>query len=480
VDVEKKLIKTKIVCTLGPSTASEEMIRKLARKGMDVARLNFSHGRISDHEKMIALVKKVRRDLAHPIAILADLQGPRIRTGVFKGGRAEFKPGSTVLVNSKGDFIGSNREFSIPYPRLYREMKKGDRIFIDGGLIELLVEGKKNGVLVAEVVEGGEVHDHKGVNLPRANLSLNSLTPKDLRDLKFLQTQDVDYIAQSFVRVASDVADLRKRISKWRQKPKIIAKIETAEALDDIDAIIDASDGIMIARGDLGVELKPEDIPLIQKDLIKKCNAAFKPVITATQMLESMIHSPIPTRAEASDVANAVLDGTDALMLSGETAMGKYPLKAVETMNLIAKKAEFVLTHAPHFDSFDEKPLHHSIVEAISSAVTHTAFHLKAKFIVAYTTHGTTARLISKHKPLQKIIAFTPHESAQNQCALLWGVEPLLLKKAGGLEEFTRMAEAELKKRRLVKKGDVLVLTAGIPLEMSNTNVMKVHVVNGF
>ncbi|MEM4254938.1 MAG: pyruvate kinase [Candidatus Norongarragalinales archaeon] len=473
--------KTKIVCTLGPSTSSEETIRKLARKGMDVARLNFSHGRLSDHARMISLVKKVRRELGVPIAILADLQGPRIRTGVFKSGKAELKRGSTVLVNSESDFVGSGREFSIPYARLSKEVGVGDRIFIDGGLIELLVVGKKNGVLAAEVVEGGEVGDHKGVNLPNADISLNSLTRKDLRDLKFLQSQNADYVAQSFVRVAGDVMFLKKKLSRWKLKPKVIAKIETAKALYDIDAIIDESDGIMIARGDLGIELNPEEVPLIQKSLIKKCNAAFKPVITATQMLESMTYSPIPTRAEASDVANAVLDGTDALMLSGETAMGKYPLKAVETMDSIAKKAEFVLTHAPHFDSFEGKPLHHSIVEAISGAVTHTAFHLKAKFIVAYTTHGTTARLISKHKPPQKIIAFTPHESARNQCALLWGVEPLLLRKAGGLEDFTRMAETELKARKLVKKGDLLVLTAGIPLEVSgNTNVMKVHVVNGF
>ena len=474
--------KTKIVCTLGPSTSSEEAIVKLARKGMDVARLNFSHGRLESHAGMISAVKRVRKKLGKPIAILADLQGPRIRTGVVKNGMVELKRGSLVSINTRGDFIGSAREFSIPYPLLAREMQVGDRIFIDGGLMELLVQGKKNGRLAAEVVEGGELRDHKGVNLPNADLSLGSLTAKDLRDLKFLQAQGVDYIAQSFVRFAGDVRLLRRKISKWRQKPKIIAKIETAKALDDIDAIIEESDGIMVARGDLGVELKPEEVPLAQKLLIKKCNAAYKPVITATQMLESMTPSPIPTRAEASDVANAVLDGTDALMLSGETAMGKYPFKTVETMEAIAHKTESALAHSiQSHDHDDVKPLHHNIVEAISRAVTQTAFLLKAKFIVAYTTHGTTARLISKHKPLQKIIAFTPHESACNQCALLWGAEPLLLRKAGGLEEFTRMAETELKKRRMVRKGDVLVLTAGIPLEVSgNTNVMKVHVVNGF
>lgn len=474
--------KTKIVCTIGPGTSSEESIMKLAKKGMSVARLNFSHEKQEDHAKVINAIKNVRKELCMPLAILADLQGPRIRTGVVKNGSVELKRGSEAVINSRHGFEGNSREFSIIYPKLVEEVNLGDKIYIDGGLLELLVKRKEKNTLITEVMEGGELRDRKGVNLPNANISLEALTGKDLSDLKFLEKQEIEYIGLSFVRFPGDVRNLREKMKNWKIKPKIISKIETAKALSFIEEIIEESDGVMVARGDLGVELKPEEVPIIQKELIRKCNLAYKPVITATQMLESMTNSPIPTRAEASDVANAVLDGTDALMLSGETAVGKYPYKAVEMMGLIARKAESVLTHSIRSTiAFEEQPLHHSIVEAISTAVTQTAVHLKAKFIIAYTTHGTTARLISKHKPPQKIIAFTPDEFALNQCALLWGVECSLLKKPGGLEEFTQLAEMELKRKKLVKKGEVVVMTAGVPLEKSgNTNVMKVHVINGF
>ena len=472
--------KTKIVCTLGPASSSEKIITEMALKGMDVARLNMSHANHDKTVEIIGIVKKVRKKLGRPIAILADLQGPRIRTGKVEGGKVELRKGSVVLLNNKNDFTGSSKEFSILYPPLTKELKKGDSVFIDGGLIELKIEGKEGGKLVTEVMAGGVLQDHKGVNLPNANITLPSITPKDSRDLRFLKKQGVDYVAQSFVRFASDVEKLKKIVSGWKNKPRVIAKIETAKALDEIDSIISASDGIMVARGDLGVELKPEEVPIVQKNLIKKCNLAYKPVITATQMLESMIQNPVPTRAEASDVANAVFDGSDAVMLSGETAVGKYPIDTVEMMATIARKAESVLQHSPRqFFELEHRTQKESITEAISSAVTQTAVHLRAKLIVAHTTRGFTARLISKHKPPQKIIAFTPNENVYQQCALLWGVEPVLLHKPSDLVDFTRRAQKYLLEKKMVEKGDVIVITAGIPFETGiTTNVLKVHVIS--
>ncbi len=461
--------RTKIIATVGPASSSAAVIAKLIRAGMDAARLNFSHGDRKDHVLRIRLIRSEAARAGKPIAIIQDLQGPKLRVGVMKDDAVTLRRGDTVTVTTN-KITGSTGIFSVTYPRLAKDLKAGDTILLDDGRLELRVAGKNSRGLSCTVIRGGVLKSHKGVNLPGARLSLPSLSVKDREDLRFGVKQGVDYIALSFVRTADDIIRTRRYLRSLRADIPIIAKIEKPEAIRNLDEIIRAADGIMVARGDLGVEMPPENVPLLQKRIIEACHWGEKPVITATQMLESMIENPQPTRAEASDVANAILDGTDCVMLSGETAVGKYPVQSVEFMARIAKQAETSVNPWPPDEDVSGPD------ESVAHAACRAAQEQCANAIVTFTQSGSTALLVSKHRPRMSIIAPTPFEGVARKISLYWGVSPVILRPKKTTDDMITSVERIMLNQKLAKPHDLIVITAGVPIGVAgSTNMMKIH-----
>ncbi|MBI5491528.1 MAG: pyruvate kinase [Deltaproteobacteria bacterium] len=465
--------KTKVVATIGPASQSPQVIEELLRAGVDVVRLNFSHGERNLHGQVIRDVRAASKKLSRPVSILMDLQGPKIRVGRLIKPSIALKKGDKLLISAE-DLDGDERMISTTYADLYRDVKAGDRILMDDGLIEAKVKGVAGRVVECEVVYGGVLKEHKGMNLPGVNVSAPSLTDKDMEDLDLGIGREVDYIALSFVRRRADLVDLKRRIKDRGADIPVIAKIEKAEAIEDLDAILDEADGIMIARGDLGVELSAEVIPILQKKLISKANEAGKIVITATQMLESMIENARPTRAEASDVANAVFDGTDALMLSGETAVGKYPVRAVEMMVRIAAEAEEAALSQKHFLR-RKKPQAGSFAQAVAFAASAASSEVNSKAIAVFTQTGDTARILSKLRPSTRVVAFTPLEPTWRRLSLVWGVEPFMLEFGAHTDEMICRGEAALLDNGVASLGDTIVIVSGTKVGMIGaTNMMKI------
>jgi pyruvate kinase len=436
---------------------------------MDVARLNFSHGDHDTHKKAIEFIRDISKKYMRPIAILQDLQGIKIRVGLVEDGAVELKKGSKLLL-IPGEGIGNQKQIFISYPALLKDAKMGDRILLDDGLIQLSVLGKSKNALKMKVIEGGILKDKKGVNLPGIKLSVESFTKKDEKDLLFGIEMGVDYVAISFVRYASDIRKVKEWLRNRKQQIPIIAKIEKPEALCNIEEILSETDGIMVARGDLGVEMPSEKVPLIQKGLIDKANRNGKIVITATQMLESMTEHIRPTRAETTDVANAVLDGTDALMLSAETATGKYPVNSVKMMDRIIRYTESTKEGEASYIRGN------TFAEATADAACRAAEDIKSKAIVAFTQSGFTAGLLSKFRPRVPIIALTPDEKIQNRACLYWGVTPKIMKLPSTTDEMIKNIEKALLTEKIVKRGDSIVITSSSPLSTrGKTNFMKLH-----
>lgn len=473
--------RTKIVATIGPASSTPEMIDRLIAAGIDVARLNFSHGSHEDHANRIRLLRAAARKVDKPLAILQDLQGPKIRTGrLVNHETVTLIPGNRFTITNI-ETEGSAERVSTTYQALPHDVKIGDRILISDGLIELRVLRSADHEVETEVVFGGELRENQGINLPGVNVSAPALTEKDLADLEFGLSQGVDYVALSFVRRARDVLQAKERMDALGTRAPLIAKIEKPEALDDLAAILDATDGIMVARGDLGVEIPTEQVPIVQKHLIEAANTIGKPVITATQMLDSMIRNPRPTRAETSDVANAIIDGTDAVMLSGETANGSFPIESVQMMARIAEVTEASGRHGdvlpaqldPRMVAIIEPK--HDIADAISAAAVAIVHTLKTKAIVAFTASGNTARSVAHLRPEVPIFAFTPNEQAYNQLNLVWGVEPILCEFTDQLEDLQTMLERIVIQRGLAIPGDRLVMTGGHPIAGHGaTNFLKI------
>ena len=461
--------KTKIVCTLGPASENEETLRELIKNGLNVCRLNFSHGSHEEHKGRMDLVKKLREELNMPTAILLDTKGPEIRTGKFDVPEVFLEEGQTFTITMK-DVIGDKERCTVSYKGLANDVKPGDTILIDDGLVGLTVKEVNNDDIVCEVQNSGIVKNHKGVNVPGVKVNLPAITEKDRSDIEFGIEQGIDFIAASFVRKVSDVLAIREILEENNATHiKIISKIENQEGVENLDEIIEVSDGIMVARGDLGVEIPTEEIPVVQKLMIKKCNEAGKPVITATQMLDSMIRNPRPTRAEVTDVANAIYDGTDAIMLSGETAAGKYPVEAVKTMATIAKRAEETMRNRR--DKINKSK---NVTDAISYATCTTAMDLEAKAILSSTASGHTARMVSKFRPDCPIVATTSNESVRRQLALTWGVLPLMREKSANIDQVIVNSIEAAKTSNYVSKDDVVVITAG---GGETTNLIKVETV---
>lgn len=465
--------KTKIVCTIGPSSSSREVLETLITTGLDVARLNFSHGTHEEHGQVIAAIRELSQKLGRHVAILQDLCGPKIRLGTIENAPVNLEKGALFTFVDE-EIAGNSVRASISYKDLSREARVGDRILIDDGLIELKVKEITDKEMQCEVITGGPISSHKGVNLPGVRLSIAALTEKDIDDLRFGLRSGVDMVALSFVRYDTDIMKAREIMKEEGRFVPIIAKIEKQEAVDNFESILHTADGIMVARGDLGVELPYEEVPLIQKKLIRMCQESTKPVITATQMLDSMIHNPRPTRAEATDVANAIMDGTDAIMLSGETASGKYPVAAVETMVKIAEYTEKFLPYEEvHGRRCDKK----NAVEAISLATCEMAENLQAKAIIVSTNSGRTARAVSKYKPRHPIIAITSSLEACRKLMVSWGVFPAMMESSKNTDTFIEdLCNASIG-TGIVSEGDMAVITAGIPEGMKgSTNMIKLHI----
>ncbi|KKI57613.1 pyruvate kinase [Staphylococcus pasteuri] len=470
--------KTKIVCTIGPASESEEMIEKLINAGMNVARLNFSHGSHEEHKGRIDTIRKVAKRLNKTVAILLDTKGPEIRTHNMKDGVIELEKGKEVIV-SMSEVEGTPEKFSVTYDNLINDVQVGSYILLDDGLVELQVKDidHNNGEVKCDILNTGELKNKKGVNLPGVKVNLPGITDKDADDIRFGIKEDVDFIAASFVRRPSDVLDIREILEQEKANITIFPKIENQEGIDNIEEILEVSDGLMVARGDMGVEIPPEKVPMVQKDLIRKCNKLGKPVITATQMLDSMQRNPRATRAEASDVANAIYDGTDAVMLSGETAAGLYPEEAVKTMRNIVVSAEAAQDYKKLL-SDRTKLVETSLVNAIGISVAHTALNLNVKAIVAATESGSTARTISKYRPHSDIIAVTPSEKTARQCAIVWGVYPVVKEGRKNTDALLNNAVATAVETERVQNGDLIIITAGVPTgEKGTTNMMKIHLV---
>ena len=472
--------KTKVICTLGPAVDNEEMLRKLILSGMNCARFNFSHG---THESQLATLnrlKRVRDSMGAPVAALLDTKGPEIRIKTFKDGPITLAEGDTFTLTTR-EVEGTKDIVSVTYDNLHNEVSKDTRILIDDGLIELVVNEIKGQDIICTVNSAGGLSNNKSINIPDTSIQLPALTEKDRSDLKFAAENDFDIIAASFVRKASDVEDIRAELAKWGGEGiRIVSKIENREGVDNFDEILAASDGIMVARGDLGVEIPAHEVPVIQKELIAKCTMAGKAVVTATQMLDSMMRNPRPTRAEVSDVANAVFDGTSCVMLSGETASGKYPIEALETMVDTVIAAEQATNYwGRYLRRYDLRPGRpHSINRAISHTCCMTAMDLGASAILAATTSGHTARAISRFKPACPIIALTTREKVRRQMAITWGVVPLLYGTVDSTDRLFALCVESARKEGLIEAGDTVVITAGVPMnERGTTNLIKAQVV---
>jgi pyruvate kinase len=465
---------SKIVCTIGPATRSPRMIRKLIQAGMDVARLNFSHGTHEEHAQSIAMLREAAVESKKPIAILADLQGPKIRTGALAGGGTVLLRGGQKFVITTAKVLGDSTRVNTTFRPMPREVKRGDRILLSDGLIELRVESTTHTEVICQVVNGGILGEHKGINLPGVQLHVPALPDKDRVDLRFALARGADYIAVSFVRRGEDVAMAKALVRHAKKDTPIIAKLEKPEALENLDEILSVSDGVMVARGDLGVEMSPERVPVAQKNIIARAREFRRPVITATQMLESMTENPRPTRAEASDVANAIFDGSDAVMLSAETATGKYPVEAVGMMARIIEEAEASIHEYPR-PAAQEKLM---VAETVAELVCHASRELHMKLIAVFTHSGFTARLVSRYRPLVPIVAFSPEAETRRRMALLWGVTSRSIVDIKKIDGLAAVAEKRLVEERMVKKGDVIGIVAGTPMGIrGTTNFMKFHVI---
>lgn len=476
--------KTKIICTMGPNTNDREVMKQLALSGMDVARFNFSHGDYEEHMGRMKILESVREELELPIATLLDTKGPEIRTGCLKDGKkVTLKEGDTYTLTTK-EIVGDDKKGYINYAGLPEDVKKGDKILIDDGLLELDVLEVNGCEIVCRVANGGELGEKKGVNVPNVKIKLPALTEKDKEDIRFGMEAGFDFIAASFVRNAGAIREIKEILEAGGSRMAVIAKIENAEGIENIDEIIEASDGIMVARGDMGVEIPPEKVPYIQKMIIRKCNEACRVVITATQMLDSMIRNPRPTRAEVTDVANAVYDGTDAVMLSGETAMGRYPVEAVKMMYQIAEDSERHL----NYNSYQKRTVNEENIKNISNAVCYssvaTAHDLGAKVIVAPSISGFTTRMLSKWRPSALVAGLSPSMSAVRQMQLYWGVKPFHAKRAESTDVLIYSSIELLKEKGIVNEGDIVVATAGVVTyanrhsPAADTNIMRVVVVD--
>lgn len=469
--------KTKIVCTLGPSTDNEDILKQMMLAGMDVARCNFSHGTYDNHRQRMEMIRKLRKETGKPVAILLDTRGPEVRVKKFKDGKVTLEENQLFTLTSD-EVEGSVDKVSVTYNRLYEDLEVGMRVLIDDGLIEMKVEQIDQKNIVCRVINGGTVSDHKGVNVPDVDLSMPYISEKDREDILFGISQDVDFIAASFVQKKEDIMQLRRLLEKnGGSDIKIISKIENKQGVTNIDDIIAVSDGIMVARGDMGVEIPYEDVPVIQKKIIRKVYQTGKQVITATQMLESMIRNPRPTRAETTDIANAVYDGTSAIMLSGETAAGAYPVEAVRTMVRIAERTEQDMDYRKRFYQ-SGKEADKDVTNAICHATCTTALDLNAKAIVTVTKSGRSARMLAKYRPESDIISCTTTEKVCRQLSLTWGVTPIRIKEEKEIFSLFDKAIQASVKMHLLSTGDLTVITSGVPIGMSGTtNMIKVQIV---
>ncbi len=470
------LRRAKIICTIGPACHSEAAMRDLLRLGMDIARLNFSHGSHEDHARHIERLRRAAAQEGRSVCILQDLQGPKIRTGhLERHAPVQVETGSKVIITPR-EVAGTPTRISTTFPNLAREVAEGTRILISDGLIELRVCGIRGKDVVCEVVNGGMLAEHQGINLPGVALSIPALTDKDRKDLEFGIAHGVDAVALSFVRTAADVETAKQIVASHGSDIPVIAKLEKPQAIDHLEAILEISDGVMVARGDLGVEIAPEKVPVIQKHIIRRAATWRKPVITATQMLESMIENPRPTRAEASDVANAVFDGTDAVMLSAETATGRYPREAVAIMSRIVVEAEASMAD---YSEVRRRRRHDglSVAETICESIAHAAEDLPMGAIAIFTETGNTARMISKYRPKAPIYAFTHIEPVVHRMNLYWGVHPVRCPQARSIEHMVTMAEDQLLGTNMLKAGDVLGVVAGTRQTAGSTNFIRLHTV---
>ncbi|WP_017662314.1 pyruvate kinase [Baaleninema simplex] len=467
--------RTKIVATLGPASSSPEVIKQMVEAGMSVARLNFSHGNYDDHAKTITNLRAISAELDTPITILQDLQGPKIRIGQLPDGEIPINEGESLTLVPVSEYREEPQTAGIDYPYLAEEAKPGAQILLDDGLLELEIEAIAGNAVCCRVVEGGCLKSRKGVNIPSLDLRLPSMTEKDQQDLQFGLSQGVDWVSLSFVRTADDIRELKEFIAKHGENHvPVIAKIEKPQAIAHLDEIVAECDGLMVARGDLGVEVSPEKVPMLQKRIIRACNMRGIPAITATQMLDSMIREPRPTRAEASDVANAILDGTDAVMLSGESAVGKYPLKAVKMMAKIARQIE------PEAEFENHPPPETDETHALTEALNTIDRILDLRCIAAFTSSGYTARIASKERPKALVVAFTTSRRVYHRLNLIWGVKPILIDDDGdSFEELVAHAETDLQERELAQPGDRILIVGGIPTKISRgTNFIKLHTIS--
>ena len=468
--------RTKIVCTLGPSTDKEEVLRNLMKNGMNVARMNFSHGTHEEQKARLDMIKKLREELNLPVAALLDTKGPEIRIGDVEGGKLELKPDQEFTLTTE-EILGTEKKVTITYKELYKDVEPGDSILIDDGLIGMEVVRIDESDIVCRVKNGGFISNHKGVNVPGVELNMPFVSPKDLADIVFAVEQDYDFIAASFTRTAEDIMEIRKILQEHGgEKIHIIAKLENKQGVKNCEDILRVADGIMIARGDMGVEIPLEEVPVIQKELIRKAMHMGKPVITATQMLDSMMKNPRPTRAETSDVANAIYQGTSAIMLSGETAAGAYPIEAVQTMAKIAERTEQDIDYSREFKprKLAEAP---DVTSAISHATCTTAADLKAAAIVAVSKSGRTVSRIAKYLPVCPIIGCTTDERVYRQLNLLWGVTPVVMEEANTADELFDHAVELAEQKGLIARGELVVIAAGVPVGLSGTtNMMKVQI----
>ena len=468
--------RAKIVATIGPSSSDPDTILQLVENGVDVARLNFSHGQHEEHAAVLDRIRAASRKVVKAVAALQDLQGPKIRTGPLKAGRdgVRLESGGEIVITTEGEVPGDASLISTTYRHLAEDVRPGDRLLVADGLLELRVL-ETDGVRVrAEVVEGGVLGEHKGINLPGVALRVEALSEKDKRDLYFGLTHGVDYVAVSFVRSADDVLACRREMERAGRVVPVIAKIEKPEALENLDAIVEAANGLMVARGDLGVEIQPERVPGLQKEIVRKANAAGRPVIIATQMLDSMMEHPRPTRAEASDVANAIWDGADAVMLSGETASGKHPLLAVQMMDRIVREAEQTpgVGYAPRVEPLPPA----AFADVIAGAACRAALQAGAATIACFTLGGTTARLLSQHRPHVPVVAFSPDQAIRRRLALLWGVIPKVMEPVRNPDIMCQLVSDRLLEEKLARPGEKVVLVYGSPLGVSGyTNSIRLH-----
>ncbi len=468
--------RTKIICTIGPASESVQSLRGLVRAGMDVARINFGHGDHATHARSLAALRQAADAEGRQIAVMGDLQGPKLRVGQLEGGSLQLVAGETVML-TEGSGPGAADEIPVPHPHLLPALRPGQRVLLDDGKLELIVSGKlRKGKLPCRVVTGGRLKPRKGINVPGATLSCAALNAKDRQDVGFAVDNGLDFLALSYVCKAEDVRDLRRLLLEHESAIPIIAKIEKPEALIVFDEILAEADGVMVARGDLGVETPAEEVPFHQKRIVRACNQAAKPVIIATQMLQTMIENPSPTRAEASDIVNAILDGTDAVMLSGETAIGKYPVIAAETMAKVCANAEAHLA--------EPRPGHGlesgfaDVTTAISSAAVDIAGGVGAQAIITATMSGMTARMVARHRPAMPIVAVTPSPATLSRLSLVWGVEPVKVEPFDNTDDMVALMIAAASRLGIVAAGDMVVLTAGIPFGHGQTNLLKVHTVD--